>query len=130
MVKLYSTITIAQLKEQLSHNRIWHLNDWVFYLYEGIDVDVDRDGPEFYPYGPRIARVSFGAYNGEKIIDLVYGVDYSEKDTGFEDIMRISREYDLPDTTKIYLRKDRTFEFKPIKSLHSYIDVVLFEPYK
>ena len=129
MIHIVPTITIAGLREILSSSVIWHLNTWKFYLYEGIDVDVDRAGPEFYPYGPRIAQVSLGINKGEKIIDLVYGVDYSDKDTGFEDIMKVVKKYDLPDTTRIFLRKYNTFDFQPIKSMRFYIDMVFFELY-
>lgn len=129
MLRVIPTITIAELREILSSSVMWRLNSWVFYVYEGIDVDVDREGPEVYPYGPRIARVSLGMYKGEKIIDLVYGVNRSYEDTGFEDIMKVVKAHDLPDTTKIFLRKDKTFTFEPIKSMCSYINVVFFERY-
>lgn len=129
MIHIVPTITIAGLREILSSSVIWHLNTWIFYVYEGIDVDVDREGPEFYPYGPRIAQVSLGINKGEKIIDLVYGVDYSDKDTGFEDIMKVVKKYDLPDTTKIFLRKYNTFDFQPIKSMRFYSSIVFFELY-
>lgn len=122
------TITVAKLRESLSKS-IWHLDTFVFYLYEGIDVEVDREGPEFYPYGPSIAYASLGLNKGEKIINLLYGMDYSDKYAGFQDIMKVVEKHDLPDTTKIFLRKCNTFKFEPIKGMFFYSDMVFFELY-
>lgn len=129
MIHIVPTITIAGLREILSSSVIWHLNTWKFYLYEGIDVDVDREGPEFYPYGPRISCVSDGMYKGERIIDLTYGINSNNQYIGFRDVMEVAKEHNFPDTTKIYLRKFRSFEFQPIKNIYSCFDLIFFEPY-
>lgn len=125
----FSTITIAELRERLFHNNFPSKDFWIFHLYEGIDVDADREGPEFYPYGPRISCVSDGMYKGERIIDLTYGINNNNQYIGFRDVMEVAKEHNFPDTTKIYLRKFRSFEFQPIKNIYSCFDLIFFEPY-
>ena len=67
-------------------------------------------------------------YKGERIIDLTYGIN-DNNHTGFRDVMEVAKKYNFPDTTKIYLRKFRSFEFQPIKDIYSCVNLIFFEPY-
>ena len=82
-----------------------------------------------YPTGTLITRVSYGINKGKGIIDLVYDENPVHKVTYFSDIENVVLKHKLYLDTKIFLRKDRTFEFQPIKDILIYRECIYFIPY-